>query len=344
VGQQTVGTPQVTVLMAVYNGARYLPEAIDSVLAQTLRDFELIIVDDASDDHTPTILAAYASRDERVRVVRNDSNIGAYPSANRGLGLARAPLVARLDADDTSEPGRLAAQVAFLERHPSCLLVGSGYRSIDAAGRLRFVRHNPLGFELAAFVARLRMPMVHPSFCFRRTMADGSPVLYDTERPIAGDYALAARLSRHGPIASLSEPLVRYRMHAANISSTRRDRQNHFAHAVATAAVGQHYPPGIAADLIEWLAVSYGLSPPTPQRLHNSLRGFDAAIDHDFGTRAPLAVRERAAGMITEAYFSQELSLALLAALVRHGARHVFPLALRSARVKGWLGPLKGPA
>ena len=147
--------PQVTVLMTVHNGERYLAEAIDSVLAQSVAELELIVVDDVSTDGTAAILAACASRDPRVRVLHNDTNIGPYPSANRGLELARADVIARMDADDVSEPDRLARQLAFLECNPRCLLVGSGYRSIDADGLVRFARYNSLDFVTAAFVARL---------------------------------------------------------------------------------------------------------------------------------------------------------------------------------------------
>jgi glycosyltransferase involved in cell wall biosynthesis len=335
--------PQVSVVMAVHNGERYITEAIESTLGQTLRELEFIVVDDASSDGTEGILAAYAARDRRVRVLRNERNIGPYPSANRALGVAQAPLIARIDADDISEPGRLAAQVDFLNRHPECLLVGSGYRSIDANGAVNFVRHNPLDFDLAAFVARLRMPFVHPSFCFRRVLPDGEPVLYDPDRPIAGDYTLAARLAGIGPIASLSDPLVRYRMHAENISSTKLDRQNFYAHQVASAAIAAHYPASIAEGLAQWLEVSYDREPATLRALRISIRAFEAALAHDFGENPPLRVRERAAGLMTEAFFKRDLSPALLGALVMRGSRHLVPLALRVARLRNWLPPHPGP-
>lgn len=330
-------------LIAVRNGARYLAEAIDSILAQTFESFELIVIDDASDDDTPAILAAYAARDARVRIERNDRCIGPYPSANRGLGMARAPLIARLDADDISEPNRLAQQVAFLDRHERCLLVGSGYRSIDAKGQLRFIRFNPLNFDLAAFVVRLRMPMVHPSFCFRRVLPGGTPILYDTAYPVSADYALAASLAREGQIASLADPLVRYRMHPENISSTKLDRQRHHAHRVASEAVAAHYPASLAADLSEWLGVSYCLKPATPELVRKSIRAFDAALEHDFGSDPPQYARQRAAGLMAEALFGQGRSAGLLAAFIRHGAHHLMPLAVRSGQLRNWLRPAPGP-
>src|SRR6185369_13086080 len=100
-----VMTPRVTVVMSVYNGERYLAEAIDSILAQTYRDFELLVIDDASTDRTAEIVAKY--HDERIRVLRNDTNRGLTVSLNIGLGAARGELIARHDADDRSRPRRL---------------------------------------------------------------------------------------------------------------------------------------------------------------------------------------------------------------------------------------------
>lgn len=334
----TVTEPRISVIMTVHDGEHYLAEAIDSVLAQTMSALELLVVDDLSGDATPDILAAYAARDARVRVLRNPQNIGPYPSANEALAVARAPLVARMDADDVSEPDRLARQMEFLERHRQCLLVGSGYRSIDAEGAVRFTRRNPLDFELAAFVTRLRMPMVHPGFCFRRLHPDGTPVRYDTAFPIAGDYALAAALAREGKIASLDAALVRYRMHADNISTTKLDRQRHFAHEIACQEVRDHYPAPIAASLLPMLHALYRRGPAGPTELREAVRGIDAALKHDFGSRPPAQARQRAAGILAEAFLASGNTLSLLPSFGRHALHHLLPLAQRAAQLHNLLG------
>jgi len=109
--------PRVSVAMAVYNGERYLRQAVDSVLAQTFCDFEFLIVDDGSTDSTPEILAGYGDR--RVVVISNSQNVGLTRSLNRCLERARGEYVARMDADDVSMPTRLEKQAAYLDRHPA---------------------------------------------------------------------------------------------------------------------------------------------------------------------------------------------------------------------------------
>ena len=325
-------TPKITVLMTVFNGERYLAAAVDSILAQSMPEFELVIVDDLSNDGTADMLQAYAARDQRIRVICNEENLGPYPSANAGLDAARAPLIARMDADDISAPDRLEQQLQFMEQHPECLLVGGGYRSIDGNEQQRFTRHNMMDFDTCAFVTRLRMPMVHPSFCFRAVLPDGSPVRYDEDIPIAGDYALAASLAAIGKIASLDAILVQYRMHAENISSTKLDRQRHFAHQTSSRAVTAHYPPGIAADLTTLLDVLYHKAVPTAARLGTAIRGLDAAIAHDHAGQPNPALKERAAGILAEA-FATHLPLQFLA----KAPHHLLPLAKRYGRLKNIL-------
>lgn len=324
--------PKITVLMTVFNGERYLAQAVDSVLAQTMPDFELIVVDDLSNDATPDILTDYAARDARVRVIRNAQNSGPYPSANHGLAEARAPLIARMDADDICMADRLALQLDFMERHPDCLLVGGGYRSIDGAGKQRFVRHNAMDFATCAFVTRLRMPMVHPGFCFRANLPDGTPVRYDETIPIAGDYALAARLSSLGRIASLDAILVEYRMHEDNISSTKLDRQQHYAHATAIQAVNDHYPHDISGPLSVLLDVLYGKAAPDSARLEQAVSGLDAAIAFDINSQRGQAIKERAAGILAEAF-----AKAIPGHFVMQAPHHLVPLGKRFGRLKNIL-------
>jgi len=123
----------VTVVMAVYNAARFLREAIASILTQTYRDFEVIVVDDASSDDSLSILHSFG--DPRMRIIRHHTNVGAALSRNDALIAARGELIAIMDADDVCAPTRLERQVAFLDVHPEVGLVGCGvYDNIDASG------------------------------------------------------------------------------------------------------------------------------------------------------------------------------------------------------------------
>jgi glycosyltransferase involved in cell wall biosynthesis len=125
--------PKVTVLIAVYNGERFLREALDSVLAQTFTDFELLVVNDGSTDETVTILESYS--DQRIRVITNRRNIRVVGSLRRGLNYARGEYIARIDAEDIALPERLEKQVRYLDFHPEVGMVSSRCLAIDEDGR-----------------------------------------------------------------------------------------------------------------------------------------------------------------------------------------------------------------
>src|SRR5262249_44337347 len=161
--------PAVSVLMPVHNGETYLRPAIDSLLAQTFGDFELIVIDDGSTDRTPAIAREY--RDPRVRVERFEKNCGLSAALNHGLQMIHAPLVARQDADDVSRPDRLEAQVAVLRSQPDVALVGSQARAIDGAGRTMRMVWRPAEDLSIRWYALLDNPFIHTSVMFRRGAA-----------------------------------------------------------------------------------------------------------------------------------------------------------------------------
>ena len=109
---------KISVLMSVYNADKYLTEAMDSILAQTYPDFEMIVVNDKSTDKSGDILKAFAQKDPRIVILENAQNLGLTRSLNRGLAIAKGEYVARMDADDISAPDRFQKQVAFLDMHP----------------------------------------------------------------------------------------------------------------------------------------------------------------------------------------------------------------------------------
>ena len=120
--------------MAVYNGEKYLAEAIDSILGQTFRDFEFIIVDDGSTDRTIELLTSFATRDERIRIIANEKNIGLAESLNSAIEIAQGELIARMDADDISLPDRFEKQVEFLSNHSTVRIIGGSLIQIDELG------------------------------------------------------------------------------------------------------------------------------------------------------------------------------------------------------------------
>jgi glycosyltransferase involved in cell wall biosynthesis len=196
--------PAVSILMGVRDGARWLRDAVESVWAQTCGDLELIVVDDGSTDATPDLLASF--RDPRLRVERQ-LRAGLARALNRSLGLARGPLIARLDADDLALPERIARQRAFLDAHPEVGVLGTGAREVDADGReLRTIRPPQDDRAIRRALIR-RNPFVHSSMMMRRALVEQVGG-YDPSFPVAQDYDLWLRLSGVTRMANLPEPLV----------------------------------------------------------------------------------------------------------------------------------------
>ena len=213
-------SPRVSVLMAVHNGERYLREAVDSVLTQTYSDFEFIVVDDASTDDSPSILGSYG--DSRLRVIRNERNLGLTASLCRGLRAARGELIARQDDDDLSMSSRLAKQVVYLDSRPEVVLLGSRVDLIDWRGR-------PLGRErtyraVTPDGVRWQLlfgnPFVHSAVMFRREIIADRLGGYDERMRFNQDFELWSRVIAAFAAANHAEALVRHRVH--NTSLTRR--------------------------------------------------------------------------------------------------------------------------
>jgi hypothetical protein len=201
--------PRVSIIMAVYNGSRYLREAMDSVFAQDYRDYEFVIVDDCSTDDTPSIIASYG--DPRVVYMRNERNAGQTPSLNVALRAARGEYVARIDADDAYQPGKLRHQVAYLDSHPETAVCGTAAVKFDADGHEFGLFTPPVRSEDVEFSIYHRVPVCHVSVIMRRevVLSCGG---YDEAYRYAADYALWSTLLKRGhKIANIPVPLMKYR-------------------------------------------------------------------------------------------------------------------------------------
>jgi glycosyltransferase involved in cell wall biosynthesis len=207
-----MGTPEVTVIMAVYNGMPYLPEAMESILEQSFGDFEFLIVNDCSTDDTREVILSYA--DPRIRLIDNETNIRQTRSLNRGLQLAQGQLVARMDADDLSHAERIEKQVAFLRNEPGVAALGSNLRFIDEKGK-------PIGFwsfperDLALrWMQLFYNPISNGAVMFRKAVIWDELGGFDSEVVISQDWELWGRLLQSHRIASLPEVLLDVRQHA----------------------------------------------------------------------------------------------------------------------------------
>jgi glycosyltransferase involved in cell wall biosynthesis len=202
----------VTVLLSVFNDARFLPDAVRSVLRQTFDDFEFIAINDGSTDSSGAYLDGLA--DPRVRVIHNARNLGLTPSLNLGLGAARGRYIARMDADDICEPDRLTRQVAFLDTHPAVGVLGSSRRLIDEEGREVAIARAADGDTAIRWKCLLGNPFAHPTVMLRRSVLEEHGLRYDESFRTAQDYELWSRLLIHTRGENLPEPLLRYRLRA----------------------------------------------------------------------------------------------------------------------------------
>lgn len=211
--------PPVTVLMSVHNGMPFLREAVESIRAQTFRDFEFLILDDASTDGTADYLASL--RDERARIIALRENIGLTAALNHGLREARGEFVARQDADDWSDPRRLELQLQALNKYPDCAAVGSQARLIDGGGRSLGKKNFPLEPASIRFAHLFDNALAHSAVTFRRAIVQNTGG-YDPAWPASQDYELWSRLSERAELRNVPERLVTLRVLESSITRQHR--------------------------------------------------------------------------------------------------------------------------
>lgn len=212
-------TPTISVLMTVYNAGRHLRPAVDSILSQSFRDFEFLVVDDASTDGSLDVLRRYQAADKRVRLIENTENKGQTACLNQGLREARGQWIARQDADDLSMPHRLAAQWQAVRSCPDLVLVGVNGWIIDEKGSATGMIHAPLQDSGIRWAMPWRNPFIHTGVMFRA--GDG---VYDEEFRICQDWEFWSRLAERGRMANLRQRLVAYRHMEKSLSHSASGR------------------------------------------------------------------------------------------------------------------------
>lgn len=213
--------PTVSVVMSVYNGERFLDEAVDSILGQSFEDFEFIIIDDGSTDSTGPLLDSYRKRDPRVRVFHQE-NRGLVASLNRGCEAARGKYIARMDADDIAAKDRLSWQLKFMEGHPKVGVVGGAIEFIDITGKSLRTSVNPAE-DRDLRMALPDCPFWHPTVFMRKeiiTLLGGyRKIVTDAE-----DHDLWLRVAEHYQLANLEKVVLKYRLHPYQVT-VRKFRQ-----------------------------------------------------------------------------------------------------------------------
>lgn len=217
--------PKVTVLMSVFNGERYLKEAIDSILNQTFTDFEFLIINDSSTDKSRDIITQYD--DSRIILVDNETNLGLTKSLNKGIDLTRGEYIARMDSDDISLPDRLAKQVKFMDANPDIGVCGTWIQSIglDNEKVISFPT-DPAAIHCALI---FQNPLIHPSVLVNNKLLKSHNLNYNQNFLKAQDYELWTRCCQFFHLANLNEVLLQYRYHTGQITSKNRVEQQGYA-------------------------------------------------------------------------------------------------------------------
>lgn len=198
-------SPTVTAIITVYNEKQLIARAVRSLLEQTLRDIEVLVIDDGSNDGTPEILVGI--HDERLRII-SLSRVGRAAALAKACEFARGCYIANLDADDVSYPRRLEQQCRFLDSHPDYAWVGCGEEREDAQRNERFQRRYPLtDIDIRRQAAKC-IPYCHSGVMFRRSLLDEG-LSYDPAQPFLIDFEFFLRVAARHKVANLAEPLVR---------------------------------------------------------------------------------------------------------------------------------------
>jgi len=215
---------KISVILPCYNGGKYLSEAISSILAQTHRNIEFIIINDGSKDDSLAVINGYAQQDPRIRVISRE-NRGLVSSLNEGISLATGEFIARMDQDDISLPNRLESQLAYMENN-SLDLVGAAVLRFHSTSDKVKPKHYPVEHdELATSIITLGPSFAHPTVLARRTVFDSFK--YDPRYEYAEDYALwlTITLSNKFKLGNMREILLHYRRHETQMTSLKKDYQ-----------------------------------------------------------------------------------------------------------------------
>ncbi len=221
--------PRASIVMTVYNDLRFLDEAVDSILHQEFRDFELVIVDDGT--RQDAVFKALGERDPRIRIVVNPTNLGTAAAANRGIEAARSDIILRLDADDVAEPTQVGRLVAALDQDPELGLVGSAVTLIDETGRPHGVQPMPETDMEIRWIILFHNPFYHSTVAFRRKCFEEAG-RYRINELVSQDHYLWFDMLPFCRTKNIAEALTRYRVNPLGLTATNAKNARNRTHPI----------------------------------------------------------------------------------------------------------------
>lgn len=222
--QQNYSMPKISILMSAYNSEKYIRESIESLLKQTCKDWELIVIDDHSRDSTARIVENYKEYDNRIILIKTKNNVGPEATKNIGLSIAKGKYIAILDSDDLATPHRLEVQYQYLEQNPQVSLVGSFVTTIDENNKPISAIKLPTDPDIIKFLLIYKNFFTHSSIMFKKEaiMHLGG---YDDNFRNSGEYDIYSRLSHKSTLAMIPSPLVYYRIHNNSILTSNNSKK-----------------------------------------------------------------------------------------------------------------------
>jgi len=214
----------VIVLMPVYNGEAYLKEAIESILNQTFKDFEFLIINDASTDQSLEIINKYLT-DKRIKLINNEKNMGLVYSLNKGLDLANSKYIVRMDQDDIALPTRLEKQIEFMEKNPDVGVSGTWFEIFYMENTNTCLVQHPIEHRDIQINMLFECSIGHPTVCLNLPLFNKYNLRYDSQFENAEDYELWSRAINYFKFANIPEVLLKYRLHTTNISRSKEKEQ-----------------------------------------------------------------------------------------------------------------------
>jgi glycosyltransferase involved in cell wall biosynthesis len=210
--------PKISVILPVFNGGKFIAEAVQSILDQTFKDFELIIINDASTDNTLDIVSSF--NDSRINIINNAENLRVVKSLNKGLKIATGEFIARMDGDDIAHPLRFEKQLAYMAQHSDVDVCAT---QVKVFGSQNYVTRQYEQHEFVKASLLFLNNIIHPSVMFRRSAFAQNDLSYDESYDNAEDYALWVKIINQHTFAILPDVLLQYRIHNSNVSVQKAD-------------------------------------------------------------------------------------------------------------------------